>query len=161
MRYLIVTLSILMCVSCQWGAKDTKLQTSVDSLQRLNRPLLEGEKCRVYEGVVPAASCTGMRYRISMYSVEGVSDGVYEMCLTYLEAEDGADVLIESRGRWSAVVGTPSDSLATVYRLVDSVKAKDTINLLYGGAYLSILTRELEPINSELNYKLQLIAPTK
>ena len=76
--------------------------------------------------------------------------------LTYLEAEDGKDQTYEFCGRQYTLRGNAVDKNATVLQFVPFDKAEDTMNFLFGGDKLTMLDRELRPIDSNLNYTLQL-----
>ena len=108
----------------------------------------------VYEDTVPAASCPGMIYKFTLYNVKRATDGVYEMNLTYIEAEDGVDKSFKSSGRWSVVNGIPSDSTAIVYQFIDFDTTADAMNLLYNDSSLTFLTKDLELVKTSLNYTL-------
>ena len=158
MKRLIVALSILILTSCgfTYTVTDVKTDTILDSLtkeQRVKLKLGEVEQ-RVYEDTVPAASCPGMIYKFTLYNVKRATDGVYEMNLTYIEAEDGVDKSFKSSGRWSVVSGIPSDSTAIVYKFIDFDTTADAMNLLYNDSSLTFLTKDLELIKSSLNYTL-------
>ena len=104
-------------------------------------------------------------YRIDYYRVKEVpvlgkdkhsGDGVFRASLTYLEAEDGKDQTYEFCGRQYTLRGNAVDKNATVLQFVPFDKAEDTMNFLFGGDKLTMLDRELRPIDSNLNYTLQL-----
>lgn len=126
----------------------------LDSLQKA-----EGTgqlQTRVYRGTLPAASCPGIVYDITLYNYEHSGDGVFRASLTYLEAEDGKDQTYEFCGRQYTLRGNAVDKDATVLQFVPFDKAEDTMNFLFGGDKLTMLDRELRPIDSNLNYTLQL-----
>ena len=134
----------------------------LDSLQKA-----EGTgqlQTRVYRGTLPAASCPGIVYDITLYNYEHSGDGVFRASLTYLEAEDGKDQTYEFCGRQYTLFcgrqytlrGNAVDKNATVLQFVPFDKAEDTMNFLFGGDKLTMLDRELRPIDSNLNYTLQL-----
>ena len=103
---------------------------------------------RVYRGTLPAASCPGIVYDITLYNYEHSGDGVFRASLTYLEAEDGKDQTYEFCGRQYTLRGNAVDKNATVLQFVPFDKAEDTMNFLFGGDKLTI--------DSNLNYTLQL-----
>lgn len=111
---------------------------------------------RVYRGTLPAASCPGIVYDITLYNYEHSGDGVFRASLTYLEAEDGKDQTYEFCGRQYTLRGNAVDKDATVFQFIPFDKGEDTMNFLFEGDKLTMLDRELRPIDSNLNYTLQL-----
>ena len=72
------------------------------------------------------------------------------------EAEDGKDQTYEFCGRQYTLRGNAVDKNATVLQFIPFDKAEDTMNFLFGGDKLTMLDRGLRPIDSNLNYTLQL-----
>lgn len=85
-----------------------------------------------FEGVLPAASCPGIRYQLTVRHRSYSGDGAYHLAMTYLEAEKGKDVTFESIGKPEA-------------------------NLLYDpmNQTLTMLTKDFKRIESKLNYTLK------
>ena len=164
MKNVIIALSIFLFTSCgcvwETTVKDITTNTILDSLPQYQRTELRLGKVekRVYQDTVPAASCPGMIYKFTVYNLADTVNGVYEMDLTYIEAENGEDKLFKSSGRWSKICGMPNDSTATIYRFVEFEKGGDTLNLQYNEKSLTLLNSTLEPSNSTLNYTLPLVS---
>ncbi len=110
---------------------------------------------RVYKGVLPAASCSGIEYQVTLYNYEHSGDGVYEMVLTYIDADEGGDSTYETTGRMYTLRGDAVDKNAVVYQLVPFAEG-ETVNFLYQQDWLQLLDQELKPIDSKLNYSLEL-----
>lgn len=121
-----------------------KVQTDLGQLQT-----------RVYQGVLPAASCSGIEYRVTLYNYEHSGDGVYEMVLTYIDADEGANSTYETAGRMYTLRGDAVDKDAVVYQLVPFAEG-ETVNFLHQQDRLQLLDQELKPIDSKLNYSLEL-----
>lgn len=111
---------------------------------------------RVYRGTLPAASCPGIVYDITLYNYQHSGDGVFKTRLTYLEAENGQDRTFECCGRQYTLRGSATDKNATVLQFVPFDRDEDTMSFLLEDDKLTLLDRELKPIYSELNYTLQL-----
>ncbi|WP_083380983.1 lipocalin family protein [Bacteroides ndongoniae] len=111
---------------------------------------------RIYRGTLPAASCPGIVYDITLYNYEHSGGGVFRARLTYLEAENGQDRTFEYCGRQYTLRGNAVDKDATVFQFVPFDKEEETMNFLFLGDKLTMLDRDLKPIDSELNYTLQL-----
>ena len=110
---------------------------------------------RVYKGVLPAASCSGIEYQVTLYNYEHSGDGVYEMVLTYIDADEGGNSTYETTGRMYTLRGDAVDKNAVVYQLVPFAEG-ETVNFLYQQDWLQLLDQELKPIDSKLNYSLEL-----
>lgn len=138
-------------------AEIPRAKENVNLLDSLKKVEGTGElQTRVYRGTLPAASCPGIVYDITLYNYEHSGDGVFRASLTYLEAENGKDSRIEFCGRQYTLRGNAVDKNATVFQFVPFDKEEDTMNFLYEGNKLTMLDRELKPIESKLNYTLQL-----
>ena len=110
---------------------------------------------RVYKGVLPAASCSGIEYQVTLYNYEHSGDGVYEMVLTYIDADERGNSTYETTGRMYTLRGDAVDKNAVVYQLVPFAEG-ETVNFLYQQDWLQLLDQELKPIDSKLNYSLEL-----
>lgn len=110
---------------------------------------------RVYKGVLPAASCSGIEYQVTLYNYEHSGDGVYEMVLTYTDADERGNSTYETTGRMYTLRGDAVDKNAVVYQLVPFAEG-ETVNFLYQQDRLQLLDQELKPIDSKLNYSLEL-----
>ncbi len=111
---------------------------------------------RVYLGTLPAASCPGIVYEITLYNYEFSGDGVFKMRMTYLEAENGEDYSLEYCGRQYTLRGCEGDDNAVVFQFVPFDRNHDIINFRFDGEQLTMLDCDFKPIDSDLNYSLQL-----
>lgn len=109
-----------------------------------------------YEGVLPAASCPGIRYQLTVRHRSYSGDGAYHLAMTYLEAEKGKDVTFESIGKRLTQRGTTEDEDATVWQLVGD-DGKPEANFLYDpmNQTLTMLTKDFKRIESSLDYSLK------
>ena len=108
------------------------------------------------EGVLPAASCPGIRYQLTVRHRSYSGDGAYHLAMTYLEAEKGKDVTFESIGKRLTQRGTTEDEDATVWQLVGD-DGKPEANFLYDpmNQTLTMLTKDFKRIESKLNYTIK------
>lgn len=109
-----------------------------------------------YEGVLPAADCPGIKYQLYIKHREHSGDGSFLLRMTYLEGENGKDVVYSYTGKRHSLRGIPKNPNAIVWQLVpDNDDSK--YNLLYDAREqtLTFLNNQFEPVNSELNYKLE------
>lgn len=115
-----------------------------------------------FEGVLPAASCPGIRYSLTVRHREHSGDGAYHLAMTYLEAENGKDVTFESVGRRLTQRGTPDDANATVWQLIDD-NGKIQANFRFDSKEqtLTMLRADGMRIPSSLNYTLKRVDTTK
>ncbi len=109
-----------------------------------------------YEGVLPAASCLGIRYQFTIRHCSYSGDGTYHLAMTYLEAEKGKDLTFESIGKQLTQRGTSEDSDATVWQLIDD-NGKHEANFVYEpmNQTLTLLTKDFKRIESSLDYSLK------
>ena len=80
---------------------------------------------------------------------------MYEMVLTYIDADEGGNSTHETAGRVYTLRGDAVDKNAVVYQLVPFAEG-ETVNFLYQQDRLQLLDLELKPIDSKLNYCLEL-----
>lgn len=109
-----------------------------------------------FEGVLPAASCPGIRYQLTVRHRSYSGNGAYHLAMTYLEAEKGKDVTFESIGKRLTQRGTTEDEDATVWQLVGD-DGKPEANFLYDpmNQTLTMLTKDFKRIESKLNYTIK------
>ena len=111
---------------------------------------------RTYEGLLPAASCPGIRYTLTISSREHSGDGTFTLTMTYLEAENGEDRSYTYTGRRFTLRGMAGDENATVWQLVAD-SDKGTFNFLReDDTTLTLLNDRLEKPETTLNYSLRL-----
>ena len=109
---------------------------------------------RVYKGTLPAASNPGIVYEITLYNYQNSGDGVFKAKLTYLEAQNGKDGILEFSGRQYTLKGSAEDKNATIFQFIPFDNKEETMNFLYQGDKLIMLDKELKKIPSQLNYTL-------
>lgn len=95
-----------------------------------------------YEGVLPAADCPGIRYALFLRP-----DNIYQLEMTYLEAEEGKDKTFASLGRWELV---PSKKMIILHespkdKMYFAIDSNDKITLV---------DREGKRAESDLNFSL-------
>lgn len=113
--------------------------------------------CRRWEGLLPAASCPGIRYSLAVHSREHSGDGTFRLVMTYIEAEDGRDVSYAYSGRRYTLRGMAGDDNATVWQFV--ADNGEIFNFQYdsGGNTLTLLNAEFERPQTKLNYTLTVV----
>lgn len=109
-----------------------------------------------YKGTVPAADGPGIVYDVTVYYQADAPEGVFEMDVTYLEAENGRDHTFSTAGKQKIRKGTPADAEATVYELVPNDGDLTTYFLLQGDS-LIMLNDALEQAASGLSYTLKAV----
>ena len=109
---------------------------------------------RFYKGTLPAASNPGIVYEITLYNYQNSGDGVFKAKLTYLEAQNGKDGILEFSGRQYTLKGSAEDKNATIFQFIPFDNKEETMNFLYQGDKLIMLDKELKKIPSQLNYTL-------
>lgn len=130
--------------------------TDMDNLPNLLQKFegCGGLQTNIYKGILPAASNPGIEYNITLYNYKNSGNGVFKARLTYIEALNGKDEIVELAGIVYTVRGSFDDKNATVLQLVPFNNKEDTMNFLYKKDKLIMLDRELKSIKSSLNYTL-------
>lgn len=113
-----------------------------------------GMVCGRWEGLLPAASCPGIRYELTLHSREHSGDGTFRLVMTYLEAEDGKDMSYAYCGRRYTLRGMAGDDNATVWQL--AADDGNTFNFQFerDKNALTLLNDKLERPQTKLNYTL-------
>lgn len=102
-----------------------------------------------YEGVVPCASCPGIRMRLKLYT----GTPLYRLRETYL-GEGAADSVRESEGQWTTVYGMEGNPDAIVYQLAPDDPERTRSFVVVNDGEIQMLDRDRKPIASEHNYSL-------
>ena len=102
-----------------------------------------------YEGVVPCASCAGIRMRLTLYA----DTPLYHLTEIYLGAGQ-ADSTFESEGPWTTVHGMEGNADAIVYQLDPGDPEHRKSFVVVSDAEIQMLDRDQRPIASDLNYSL-------
>lgn len=110
--------------------------------------------CDTYKGILPAASCTGIEYIITIYHQKASGDGVFHAKLNYLDAENGNDKCFNIYGRQYTLRGDSNNKNSTVIQLV-SFNDDEIMNFIKHNDKITMLDRELKEIKSDLNYSLK------
>lgn len=112
---------------------------------------------RTYEGDLPSASGSGIRYTLTVRNREHSGDGTFLLVMTYIGADNGKDESFASVGRRYTLRGMAGDDNATVWQM----KADDgaIFNFLYDGKAdtLTLLSDEMEKAETDLNYTLHAV----
>lgn len=109
---------------------------------------------RIYKGTIPAADCPGIVYQLALYNQEYSGDGVYDLSMTYLEAEDGKDMTFDSKGIMGTLRGDATNPDAVVYELRDYKSPQYPTYLLYQKDSLTMLDADMRIPNTTLNYTI-------
>lgn len=111
---------------------------------------------RNFNGLLPAASCPGIEYNLTLYNRPTHSDGYFKLVMKYLQAEDGKDSYFTYIGKQFTLRGDATDKNAVVYQLIPFGDNKDEImNFLSQGETLTLLNKDFERAESGLNYDLK------
>ncbi len=105
----------------------------------------------VYEGVVPAADCPGIRYELVM--ANDTTNG-FTLTTTMLEAENGQDVTTKFDGKAEIIEQKTADGERKFYKLASDKEA--VYLLVVNDSTLRLVNDRLEEAASNLNYDLKL-----
>jgi copper homeostasis protein (lipoprotein) len=111
-----------------------------------------------YEGTTACADCTGIQTRLRLYA-KGANDfteAIFVSTRSYLGGKPGNQSFTE-RGEWSLLRGDATDPNATVYALnPDRPEDEQYMLRQAGGAELTLLDRNLKPVDAPAIYRLTL-----
>lgn len=112
---------------------------------------------RTYEGILPAASCPGIHYSLTIQNQEHSGDGTFALTMTYIEAENGKDAVFNYKGKRFTQRGDATNNDAIVWQLVAD-NGEDIFNfLLEDEKTLTLLNDKFEKSETSLNYSLKLV----
>lgn len=154
-----IKITFLLCLSlaalsCGTGQKSAEQQVAIlDSLKIADGAgEIESEH---FVGELPAADCPGIIYDLTIYHQKYSGDGVYNLKMTYLEAENGKDVIFEEQGRQYTLRGDANDPNATVLQLVSFGSPQYPTNFLDLGDSLTMLNGDMRVNETGLNYTIR------
>lgn len=110
---------------------------------------------RTYQGILPAASCPGIEYTLTLHNQQSSGDGVYKLVLRYIDADNGKDATFTTYGKQYTQRGDATNPNATVYQLIPFDKG-EPVNFLYSDTTLTLLNQKFEQAATKLNYTLKL-----
>ena len=112
---------------------------------------------RTYEGTLPAASCSGIRYSLTIQNQEHSGNRTFTLTMTYIEAENGKDAIFNYKGKRFTQRGDATNNDAIVWQLVAD-NGKDIFNFLREDEKtLTLLNDKFEKSETGLNYSLKLV----
>lgn len=129
--------------------------TMVDSLLHRDPslgPLVE----RTFAGQLPGADCPGIDFTLIIDNQQDSGDGVYQMDMNYLEADNGKDLLCTEKGRLYTLRGDATDMNATVYQLIPFNGKGSTNWLRVNADSLILVNNQFERPQTTLNYYITL-----
>lgn len=106
-----------------------------------------------FQGTIPCADCQGIQMHLTLYQdPETTAATKFILNQTYLGKSDTA---ITDDGNWDYLRGNAQDPDATIYGLnLDKPEAERMYFLKDGDDKLTMLDRNMNEINSKLNYTL-------
>lgn len=110
-----------------------------------------------YEGLLPAASCTGIEYKLTIRSREHSGDGTFRLTLTYKEAENGEDRTFTYNGKRFTLRGIPGNDNATVWQCIADDNNQAFNFLREDASTLTLLNDKCERAQTSLNHSLKLV----
>lgn len=157
---------VAVCTSCMDGSKtndaaaDEAQAASTDTaaIVASEDDVVLGEmQSHTYEGLLPAASCPGIEYRLTIRHREHSGDGTFELTLNYKEADDGQDKAFTYMGKRLTLRGIPGNDNATVWQCITE-DGRETFNFLReDDTTITLLNDKCEKAQSQLNYSLKLV----
>lgn len=145
------------------GTDDTRTVRQVNGLwtifQKGNIQYIEEAEAvesSVYEGVLPAPDCKGIRYFLTVQASEEGGDGCFILVQTYLGIRDGEDDTFTSVGKRHILKGDATNKKAIVWQFVPE-NGDDPVNFLVqeDGKKLVMLNKKLKPCGPETDYTIK------
>ncbi|MCC8087661.1 MAG: copper resistance protein NlpE N-terminal domain-containing protein [Rikenellaceae bacterium] len=161
MKKIVIALAVLSVFACRnrnhnnnTSTSDELLQIEASTNSALLDPVADNPRREViYEGVLPAADGPGIRYNLQLWKELDGIDSVYNLDMTYLEAENGEDKTFSSKGEWRTVHHLTDGDRVIIYRLIPNSDDRP-MELLLRGDSLKFLDQDRRLIQSEHNYTL-------
>lgn len=147
---------IALCITiCCASCKSTNKTNSISQTERDEYVSGLGKlEVSTYKGLLPAASCPGIEYLLTIRHHEHSGDGTFSLRLTYKEAENGKDKTFAYIGKRFTQRGIPEDDNATVWQCISN-DGKHIFNFLREDeTKLLLLNDKFEKPKSSLNYIL-------
>lgn len=107
-----------------------------------------------YRGTVPAASCPGIEYTITIHHQKENKDGVFHAILKYLGSDNGQDQSFDVYGWQYTIKDKEPDNESSIIQLI-SFRGDDIMNFMKTKEKLIMLDQEMNKLESENNYILE------
>lgn len=122
---------LAVCMSCSStekanGTDTMSYRTTTDETDSS----LGRTQTRLYEGLLPDASCRDAECRLLISNREHSGDGTFKLTLVHKGADGGKDKTKVLTGRRYTLRGMPCDDNATVWQFIDS-DSRQIFNFLY------------------------------
>ena len=138
-----------MTLNSGWFGGAALVLVAVASPAMAANPLVLGP----FVGTTPCADCPGIATELTLTRRDpDTAEGSYRLRTTYLERGPP----FEAAGDWTTLRGTPQDPDATVYELNPDEPGHEQYWLKVGDDRVTMLDRDLNPIQSDLNFTLTL-----
>lgn len=98
---------------------------------------------RTYEGVIPGENSEGVQYSLTLLNPQDSTIGEYDLTMVYLGPDKANNKTVKQKGKYATMKGTPKNSDATVYQLQPMESASETLNFLYQGDSLILLSGDV------------------
>jgi len=109
-----------------------------------------------YSGVLPCADCAGIQTELKLENSPEKIERSFELSETYLETKDG-DRNYKTTGIYEVIYGLEDNPGAMAIRLLDENNAPFKSFLQEKSGQLTLLNQEEKPIQSKLNYSLEML----
>lgn len=111
-----------------------------------------------YSGVLPCADCAGIKTELKLENSPEKIERSFELSETYLETKDG-DRNYKTTGLYEVVYGLEDNPGAMAIRLLDDNNLPFKSFQQEKSGKLILLDQEEKPIQSKLNYSLEMVDP--
>lgn len=136
-------------LGCSEGAEKSNTKTVSDS------SAVADTSWKTYTGVIPCADCPGIAMELKLKDAFTIESYQFELKETYLEAENGKDKSIVSKGMYNFWRGNSSDPDATIIVLNDdSAEQVKRFFLKISESELKVVNNKGDEADSKLNFSL-------
>jgi copper homeostasis protein (lipoprotein) len=161
MKNRILIIVTLLVFSCDSPSEEKKYEeTTATSPSDEKEIILENRESTwvYYTGVLPCADCSGIKTELRLENSPEKLERTYELTETYLETPDGDRKFVTS-GIYEVIYGLEDKPGAMAIRLLDQESMPSKSFLQDQSGKLTLLDQQENPIESDLNYTLEMVTP--
>ncbi|AEL26261.1 copper resistance protein NlpE [Cyclobacterium marinum] len=157
MKNQIIFIFALLSFACDSPSEEKKYEGEVTE-SSTKEIVLEstGSTWVNYSGVLPCADCAGIQTELKLENSPEKIERSFELSETYLETKDG-DRNYKTTGIYEVIYGLEDNPGAMAIRLLDENNAPFKSFQQEKSGQLTLLNQEEKPIQSKLNYSLEMV----
>jgi copper homeostasis protein (lipoprotein) len=159
MKNQVIIILAICAIACDSPSEEKKYDgTSVNSETKEIVLESKGSTWMNYTGVLPCADCAGIKTELKLENSPEKIERSFELSETYLETKDG-DRNYKTTGLYEVIYGLEDHPGAMAIRLLDANNLPFKSFQQEKNGKLTLLDQEEKPIQSQLNYSLEMVNP--